>query len=52
MSDNGYFVHESSYVDEGVQIGEGTTDLALLPHPDRREDRQEMPHRAERGDRP
>jgi UDP-2-acetamido-3-amino-2,3-dideoxy-glucuronate N-acetyltransferase len=25
MSENGYFVHESSYVDDGVQIGEGTT---------------------------
>jgi UDP-2-acetamido-3-amino-2,3-dideoxy-glucuronate N-acetyltransferase len=25
MSENGYFIHESSYVDEGVQIGDGTS---------------------------
>ena len=31
-----YFVHESSYIDEDVEIGEGTKNLALLPYPERR----------------
>lgn len=28
---NNYFVHESSYVDDNVKIGEGTKNMALFP---------------------
>ena len=32
----GVTIHETAYVDEGVEIGAGTQDLALQPHPRRR----------------
>ena len=35
MSDS-YFIHPSSFVDTGAQIGAGTKDMALLPYQLRR----------------
>ena len=31
----GYYVHESSYIDEDVEIGAGTKDIAFLSYPER-----------------